>query len=164
MADDPPPSAVAALERTFLETGGDLRAVSQRLVALEEAWDPRNRKFRTPQDWLVAVFRAVRAPEAPDPAMGLLRQLRHTLWGPGAPKGYGDLEREWADPDALMNRAELARSLARRAPGRGLDPRALLEVVEVDGDDPLPRLLSDESIDARERLALALAAPAFQWR
>jgi uncharacterized protein (DUF1800 family) len=110
------------------------------------------------------VLRAVHARELPDPAPGILRQLRHTPWAPPAPAGYGDAARDWADPDSLMNRAELARSVADRLAGAEVDPRRLLEVVEVQPGDPLPALLSDSGIDPAERLALALGGPAFQWR
>jgi uncharacterized protein (DUF1800 family) len=96
--------------------------------------------------------------------MPLLRQLRHPLWSPQAPKGFGDMTQEWADPDSLLNRAELARTIARRLRARRLEPRMLLDAVDVPPDDPLPRLLADTSIAADERLALALAGPAFQWR
>jgi hypothetical protein len=71
---------------------------------------------------------------------------------------------EWADPDSLLNRAELARSVARALGGRTVDPRLLLEVVDVGADDPLQRLVSDTSIGIPERVALAIAGPAFQWR
>jgi hypothetical protein len=47
---------------------------------------------------------------------------------------------------------------------RGTDPRTLLEVFDVPSGDPLPRLVSDDAIAADERLAPALASPAFQWR
>ena len=98
--------------------------------------------------------------------MPLLRQLRHPLWSPQAPKGFGDKTQEWADPDSLLNRAELARTIARRLrPGaKRLDPRMLLDVVDVRSGDPLQALLADNSIAADERIALALAGPAFQWR
>ena len=55
--------------------------------------------------------------------MPLLRQLRHPLWSPQAPKGFGDTTQEWADPDSLLNRAELARTVARRLRARQIDPR-----------------------------------------
>ena len=164
VADAPPPRAVDEIAGVFRDTGGDLGAVSLALIDLEEAWSPKSKKFRTPQDWLVAVFRAFRAQEAPEPMGQLLRQLRHAPWAPAAPKGYGDMEREWADPDSLMNRAELARSLARRWGRRGLDPSRLLEVVDVPPGDPLRTLLADRDIPVPERLALAVGGPAFQWR
>ena len=93
-----------------------------------------------------------------------LRQLRHPLWAPQSPKGFGDSVQEWADPDSLLNRAELARTLAGRLRANRIEPRDLLEVVDVGEKDPLRTLLSDTSIAPPDRLALAIAGPAFQWR
>jgi hypothetical protein len=44
------------------------------------------------------------------------------------------------------------------------DPRDLLDVIDVATGDPLPKFLGDTSIAVEERVALALAGPAFQWR
>ena len=113
----------------------------------------------------MAVLRAFNAQEVSETAMPVLRQLRHPLWSPQAPKGFGDTTQEWADPDSLLNRAELARTIARRlrCAARSI-PRGLLDVVDVPAGDPLHGLLADNSISADERVALALAGPAFQWR
>jgi uncharacterized protein (DUF1800 family) len=164
VSDEPPVPAVDRVAKVFRDTGGDLRAVAAALVDLPEAWGERARKFRTPQDWLIAVLRAFDAPEASETMMPVLRQLRHPLWSPQAPKGFGDKTQDWADPDALLNRAELARTLARRMRARQFDPRVLAEVVDVPSADPLHTLLADKAIAADERIALALAGPAFQWR
>ena len=164
VGDAPPAAAVDRIARVFRDTDGDLRAVSVALVDLPEAWSDAARKFRTPQDWLIAVLRAFEAAEVSDTAMPLLRQLRHPLWSPQAPKGFGDTTQEWADPDSLLNRAELARTIARRCASQRIDPRILLDVVDVPAGDPLHALLADGSIAADERIALALAGPAFQWR
>jgi uncharacterized protein (DUF1800 family) len=135
IADDPPADAVERLAKVFRDTEGDLRAVSAALVREPGCWDERYRKFRTPQDWLVAAFRHFGIAQVPPQAVASLRELRQPLWAPPAPKGYGDLERDWADPDGLLNRAELARTMARRI---------------------APRRADD--------LALEIAGPAFQWR
>lgn len=171
VGDDPPPEAIEEVESVFLESEGDLRAVAEALIDLEAAWAPGAGKFRTPQEWLVAALRAFQVDEVPEAAAGVLRQLRHTPWSPPSPKGFPDGASEWADPDALMNRAELARSLARRFAGGGpdrgrrpLDPTVVATVVDAPADDPMHELLADTSIPADERLALALAGPAFQWR
>jgi len=163
VSDEPPATAVGRLARVFRETGGDLRAVSTALIDLPEAWSATARKFRTPQDWLVAALRACHVDDVPEQTLPVLRQLRHPLWAPQAPKGFGDTTQEWADPDSLLNRAELSRTIARRLNER-IDPRTLLEVIDVGADDPLRRLLADTSVPADERIALALAGPAFQWR
>jgi uncharacterized protein (DUF1800 family) len=166
VADDPPAASVDRVAAAFRESGGNLAEVARVLVDLDEAWDPDNRKLRTPQDWVVAVLRAFHAGEAPPLMPDVLRQLRHPLWAPSAPKGYGDTVAEWADPDSLMHRAELARTIASKVRGGapGLEPATLLDVVDVTDDSPLPGMLSDRSVARDERVALALAGPAFQWR
>ncbi len=164
VSDDPPPAAVSEVARAFSESGGDLLKVSRLLIELEQAWDPGNHKFRTPQDWLIAALRAVSIKEVPPPAGEVLRQLRQPLWAPPSPKGFGDAERDWADPDSLMNRAELSRSVSKRLARTRFNPAKLVEVVLVADGDPLASMLGDKSIARDERIALALAGPAFQWR
>ncbi len=194
VADDPPPALAAALAKTFQDSDGDLREMARTLVRHPDAWTDSARKFRTPQDWLVAVLRATnatsaspnsadrtRAPNAgrrpggsaaaggiPSPAdpsvvaMDLLRQLRQPLWAPSSPKGFGDLEREWADPDSLLNRAELSRTIARRLQ---TNPRAVDRLATLVPDDAaLQAMISDTSIPLAERGALVFAGPSFQWR
>jgi uncharacterized protein (DUF1800 family) len=162
--DAPPAPAIDRIARVFRDSEGDLRQVAAALVDLPEAWSDGARKFRTPQDWLVAVLRAFHAQEVGEATLPVLRQLRHPIWSPQAPKGFGDATQEWADPDALLNRAELARTIARRLRSQRIDPRMLIEVVDVPAGDPLQTLLADNTIAADERIALALAGPAFQWR
>lgn len=162
MADDPSAGAVESIAQFFRQSGGNLRVVAGALIDMHEAWSDETRKFRTPQEWLIAVLRAFNA-EVSEATLPALRQLRHPLWSPLSPKGFGDSVKEWADPDSLLNRAELARTLARRL-GRQLDPRTLLDVVDVAEKDPLREMLSDKPIAAADRVALAIAGPAFQWR
>jgi uncharacterized protein (DUF1800 family) len=164
VSDTPSAAAIDRVARVFHDTHGDLRAVAVALVDLPDAWTPEARKFRTPQDWLVAMLRAVNATEVTARQLQALRQLRHPLWSPQAPKGFGDTAQEWADPEALLNRAELARTASRQIARAAVDPRVLVDVVHVPPGDPLRQLVSDTSIPADERLALALASPAFQWR
>jgi uncharacterized protein (DUF1800 family) len=165
VSDAPPAAAVESVARAYTDSDGDLRTVSESLVDLEEAWAPEHRKLRTPQDWVVAALRALGAASVPEQLPRQLAQLRHAPWAPAAPKGYGDSAGEWADPDSLMNRAELARSLPRvLGIGASLEPESLLDVVDEDDAGELPAALADASIPPRERVSLALASPAFQWR
>ena len=164
IGDAPPAVAVDRIAKVFRDTSGDLRAVATALIDLPDAWKDESRKFRSPQDWLVAVLRAFNITDAPDTLMPVLRQLRHPLWSPQAPKGFDDTMQAWADPDSLLNRAELARTITRRLRVPRIDPRTLLEVIDVPPGDQLPKYLADTSIAIEERAALALAGPAFQWR
>jgi uncharacterized protein (DUF1800 family) len=162
--DDAPASAVDRIAKVFQATDGDLRAVSTALIDLPDAWTDSARKFRAPQDWLIAMLRAFNATEISDTVMPALRQLRHPLWSPSSPKGFSDATTDWADPDSLLNRAELARNVARRLRVARVNARDLLDVIDVPAADPLHTFVADGSIPVDERLALVVAGPAFQWR
>jgi uncharacterized protein (DUF1800 family) len=164
VADEPPAAAIERVAKAFSSSGGDLKIVAGALVDEPEAWRDEARKFRTPQDWLVAVMRAFGIEDVRQNAPQLLRQLRQPFWSPQSPKGYGDALQEWADPDSLLNRGELARTISKQQGVQRSDPRFLLELVDVPSSDPLHTLLADNSIPAPERIALAIAGPAFQWR
>jgi uncharacterized protein (DUF1800 family) len=164
ISDDPPSAAIDRLARVFRSSDGDLKAMAGALVDEPEAWRDHTRKFRTPQDWLVAVLRAFGSNEVSQNAPAVLRQLRQPLWSPPSPKGFGDAMSAWADPDSLLNRGELARTISRLPAVAALDPRSLLDVVDVPAANPLHELIADTSIPAAERVALTIAGPAFQWR
>jgi len=164
VSDNPPAAAVDRIARVFQSTDGDLRAVSAALIDLPDAWADSARKFRTPHDWLVAMLRAFNATEVSEPVMPVLRQLRHPLWSPASPKGFSDATTDWADPDSLLNRAELGRTVARRLRLARVNPRDLVDVVDVAAGDQLHAFLADGAIPVDERLALVVAGPAFQWR
>jgi uncharacterized protein (DUF1800 family) len=164
ISDNPPPAAVDRLAHAFRSSDGDLKVVARALVDEPEAWKEDARKFRTPQDWFVAVLRSFGSSEVSPNSPALLRQLRQPLWSPPSPKGYGDGIQEWADPDSLLNRGELSRTLSRLPSIATLDPRSLLDVIDVPSGNPLIALIADNSIPAPERVALTIAGPAFQWR
>jgi uncharacterized protein (DUF1800 family) len=164
VSDEPPADAIDRIARVFRNTDGDLKAVARAVVDEPAAWRDDTRKFRTPQDWFIAVLRAFGASDASPNAPTVLRQLRQPVWSPAAPKGFGDTMQEWADPDSLLNRGELARTISRIPAMSGLDPRSLVDVVDVPAGNPLHGLVADTSIPVPERIALAVAGPAFQWR
>ena len=163
VADEPPAAAVAAVAAEFTRSGGDLGRVARALIARPEPWEAERKKLRTPQDWLTATLRALGARSVPANLPRALAALRQPPWAPPAPKGWDDLARAWSDPDSLMNRAELARTIAGWV-GAGVDPVELLELVDAPKSDPIHALAADRAIDRRERIALVLAGPAFQWR
>lgn len=162
--DNPPAAAVDRIAKVFQATDGDLHAVAAALVDLPEAWSDGARKFRSPQDWLIAMLRAFNATEVSETVTAVLRQLRHPLWSPSSPKGFSDTTTDWADPDSLLNRAELARTVARRLRVARVNAGVLIDVIDVAAGDPLRTFLADGSIPVDERLALVVAGPAFQWR
>jgi uncharacterized protein (DUF1800 family) len=164
VADTPPTPAVERVARAFMSSDGDLKVVARALIEEPEAWRDEARKFRTPQDWLVAVMRACDLRDVGASTTNLLRQLRHPLWSPSSPKGFGDTLLDWADPDSLLNCGELARSISRLPAVHLMDPRELMALVDVPEGDPLRAMVADTTIPVADRIALTIAGPAFQWR
>ena len=162
VADDPPPALVARLAQTFLDQDGDLARVSLALVEAPEAWDPAQRKVRSPQEFLVAATRGLGL--APDPRMVMagLASLGQPYWSAAAPNGYPDEAGAWASPEGLRARLDLAARAGQLA--AGTDPLALADAV-------LGPLATDETRTALRRaesraqgIALLLMAPEFQRR
>src|SRR5204862_4016066 len=57
VADDPPPSLVSKLAKTFLDTDGNLKQVARSLIAAEESWTAPRQKLKPPAEWIVGVIR-----------------------------------------------------------------------------------------------------------
>ena len=164
-ADVPPPALVARLEKSFLESGGDLRQLYRTLIESPEMWLPQQAKFKSPWDWVISSLRALNVRELPNSrqSANILAQLGQPIWKPGSPAGFSDTTENWAGGAALMRRVEIASLLAERSANR-VDARILA-----------PRILSGqlsamttESIARAESpsqgLALLLLSPEFLRR
>ena len=164
VADQPPPALVDRLTDTFLRSGGDLPAVYRALIASPEAWGAEARKFKTPWEWGVSSLRALNARELGGPQLvSLMQQLGQPVWRPGSPAGYEDIAANWAAPDALLRRVEVAQRFAAQA-DVGIDARNL-------GPRVLPGALSEATAQAvagsespASGLALLLVSPEFLRR
>jgi len=144
VADEPPPSLVAKLEKTFKDTGGDLKALAKTLVAADESWTPQRGKLKPPSAWLVAMLRLTGT--HPDNAIGRVlgaqATLGEALWRPPAPNGYPDTAAAWID--GVPHRLDIANEYAGRV-AANTEPLALL-------DSALGPLAS---ADTRRTIALA---------
>jgi uncharacterized protein (DUF1800 family) len=162
VADEPPPALVERLTRVFVESDGDLAALSRALVDAPEAWQQPLAKFKSPWDWSLSALRGVGARQADPMIAGVVAELGQPVWRPGSPAGWDDRSAAWAGPDALIRRVEVAQRIAQRS--GGLDARAL-------GDVLLPGILSTATRTAigragspAEGLALLLVSPEFLRR
>ena len=163
VADRPHPLDVDYVAGVFQNTGGDLRAVSLALIDLDSAFYGTERKFRPPQEFVIASARALGLKQANRTALQALQSMRQALWSPPSPAGYGDTVVDWADPDSLLRRAEFAKVMAKRM-RRTIDPGAVLaETMEVSNPTALLRLLEQQPTH-QTQLALLIASPDFQWR
>ena len=164
-ADVPQSSLVARLEKSFLESGGDLPKLYRTLIDSPEMWLPKQVKFKSPWDWVISSLRALNVRELPNnrQSANMLAQMGQPIWKPGSPAGFSDMTENWAGGAALMRRVEIASRIAERSANR-VDARTLA-----------PRILSTqlsamtaESIARAESpsqgLALLLLSPEFLRR
>jgi uncharacterized protein (DUF1800 family) len=154
VADEPPPSLVAKLEKTFKDTDGNLKDIARTLVTADESWAPQRQKLKTPSVWMVAMLRLVGAQavsrDAVGRVLGAQALLGEALWRPPAPNGYPDTEAAWID--GVPHRLDIANEFAARV-GTNLDPLALLD----SGLGPLASSDTRETIARAESRTQALA-------
>ena len=165
VADEPSPALVARLEKSFLDTGGDLPALYRSLVLAPEAWLPAPAKLKTPEEYVISTARVLALGDetfarTPDGGVNLLGQL---VQAAPSPAGWPDRAEDWLGPDAVWKRVEWATRVADRV-GRRVDARQL-------GRSGLGPLLQPSTLQQIERaadgpqaLALLLLAPEFQRR
>ncbi len=164
IADDPPQDSVDRLATAFQQSGGDLMPVYAALIADPNVWRPGRAKFKTPWEWAVSACRtAAITPARPQRMQTVFRQAGQDIWRPKSPAGFPDIEAKWLAPDAMMQRADIALTLAEDAP-QTLDPRAI-------GEHAFLRTLAKDSSgaiaaagDPGQGLALLFMTPEFLWR
>ena len=125
-ADVPPPSLIARLEKSFLESGGDLPKLYRTLIDSPEMWQAKQAKFKSPWDWVISSLRALNVRELPNnrQSANMLAQMGQPVWKPGSPAGFSDMTENWAGGAALMRRVEIASRIAERSANR-VDARTL---------------------------------------
>lgn len=163
IADDPPPTAIAALAKSFRDSHGDLMQVTRTLVTMDEAWAQPLAKIRSPNDFIIATLRAS-ALEVPDDrivnAMNLLRQMPFAA---PSPAGWPDRAADWTGPDAILRRIDWSLAFGQRV-GSRLDASTLVDTALGDlADDGLRQAVARAPSPA-EALGLVLSSPAFQRR
>jgi uncharacterized protein (DUF1800 family) len=130
LADTPPPAVVDRVARAYRDTDGALPAMMEALVDSPEAWEAPLTKFRRPEEYLIALMRAIRADTLPQgaPATALAALGQRPYAAPG-PNGWPDTEEAWMGADLVWKRVEFAGTLAGRMARADLDAVALAEGV-----------------------------------
>ena len=165
VADEPLPAAIRRIEGALRDSRGDLAAAARAVVAAPEAWQPLT-KVRAPQDYVIAAQRALGlGAEAAPIAVEAIVRLSQPLWAAPAPNGWGDTAEDWAVPEQLMRRLDLAGRYSGRVAMSGLaTPAGMAEVLL----GPLARAETVEGVrragSVREAFLLLLASPEAQRR
>lgn len=126
VSDTPPPSLVTKLERAYLDSEGDLRAVTRALVQSDEAMVPAVQKMRLPQEYIAATQRALGIVLEPKMIDTSLVTMGQPLWRPGGPNGYSDASGVWMTPVSLAARVAFANRVAHMTENLE-DPRTFAE-------------------------------------
>ncbi len=163
VADDPPPSLVAKLEKAFRDTDGNLAEVSRALLTSDEAWAPEAKKILPPVDLVVALSRSLVHRVGAGEMLRLANQLGQPLWQPGSPKGFPDDDDGWTNPSALNERLRIAEQVARVL-DKSTDPRLLAEAVLGPDMHPLTRQAIERAETREQGLELLVMSPDFQRR
>jgi len=161
VADAPPPETVAKIAAVLRDTDGDLGAVARALVRLPEAWTPPLSKLRAPQDYVLAMHRAVGATDAALLTRGMAA-LGQPLWNAPQPNGWPDIAAGWNAPEPMMQRIDIAYETAGRH--TRLDPMMVLGTAI----GPLARSETETAISrsgsARDAMTLVFVSPEMQRR
>ena len=169
IADDPSPQSVARLEKSFRDTGGDLKALAATAVNDPAAWTPDAGKMRTPVEYTTAAMRMLGWPHGGDQVqqvrgvMGATRMMGEFPFTAPSPKGWPEDSASWSGADALLNRIQWAKEVGNRVPA-GTNA---LEIARM-GLGPLLHPETRSAIQAAtapsDAVALLLSSPEVQRR
>jgi uncharacterized protein (DUF1800 family) len=164
IADDPPPAAVARIAAAFERSGGDLPQVYRALLACQEAWQAPLMKFKTPQDYLLSIYRGLQLPVTDAPrSIAAFDVLGQRQFSPGSPAGYPDRSDDWDGASALMKRIEFADAVAQRLGGTRVVAELGPQLLGASYSDETRASLSHAATDG-QALTLLLTAPEFLRR
>jgi uncharacterized protein (DUF1800 family) len=163
IADQPPPQAIDQLRRTFLDTNGDLGAISRKLVALSDCWSAPLTKVKSPNDLVISAFRLLEPPAKEKRVVAPLRLLGQLPFFAPSPAGWPDIAESWIGPESLLRRIEMLELLAKRQASH-VDPQHLAAEAfgPIAGAETVTAIRRAAS--RREALALLLTSPEFQRR
>lgn len=163
IADEPPADAVAALAQVYSQTGGDLAAVTRKLISLEAAWQDRPLKFKSPYEHVVSSLRLCGVLTVDEGILASFEALGQRIFSPPSPQGWPDVEGGWLSGTSLIRRIEWSQAMAARMPTT-LDARKLA------GEALGPWLSGDTAFmlqgapSPQAALALLFLSPEFQRR
>jgi uncharacterized protein (DUF1800 family) len=163
VSDTVSPKLIGALERSFLDTGGDLAAVTKVLVTADEAWSAAPAKMVPPSDFVVSLARGFQSKAKAPELLRLVNMLGQPLWSVPSPKGWPDDDQAWAGPSALRERLRIAELVARQM-DKTADPRAIADDVFGGALSEYTRQAVARAETREQGFELLIMAPEFQRR
>jgi uncharacterized protein (DUF1800 family) len=131
VADEPPPSLIDKMAKTFLATDGDIREVMKTMLASNEFFSAGayHAKVKTPFEMIASALRATGAEvDYALPLAQQIGQLGEPLYRKVEPTGYSSANAEWVNSASLLGRMNFAIALAQnKLPGVKVDATRFLE-------------------------------------
>ncbi len=164
VADEPPAGLVAKLAKVFRDSEGDLQLLARALIEAPESWVSEAQKIRSPQEFYIAAMRAFQRKPEINQIMGPLGAMGQRLWEPPGPNGYSDKLADWASPEGLKTRLDVASAIAWNVAPGIVDPRTIVGELLGPLASPETRQAVDRAASKQQALALFLMSPEFQRR
>jgi uncharacterized protein (DUF1800 family) len=172
VSDTPDPALVTALETRFLNTGGDLTAVTQALLEHPAAWDPAGANVKPAFNFIASSLRALGVDAAgmsaldEEQARNLFVRpmaLMGHLWEkPNGPDGLPEEDSAWIAPQGLAARLQWAVRMPRRLMRDAPDPRVFVHSALGTRITPAVEFAASAAESRWDGVGLVLASPAFQ--
>ncbi|MCF3935822.1 DUF1800 domain-containing protein [Acuticoccus sp. M5D2P5] len=164
VGDDAPDSLIADLEASFVDTGGDLKALSLTLLESDVAWDAPPVKTVPPYDFMIGSGRAFGISRLPENfVLRSARDLAQDVWAVPSPAGWPDDDRAFLGGDSLLERMDYVLELVRRHTSVR-DVPELAHRLLADDLDPFVAEAVERAEDPSQGAVLLLMSPAFQRR
>jgi uncharacterized protein (DUF1800 family) len=115
VSDTPPQALVDRMAKTFLSSGGDIKAVLRVMFDSPQFWSPEvyRAKVKTPEEFVVSAVRASGAEITNAiPLVQSLDKLGMPLFGMQTPNGYSWMAEQWMNTGDLVSRMNFALSLS----------------------------------------------------
>jgi len=174
VADDPPADLVTALADRYAETGGNLLAVYETLLAHPAAWDPELRKAKQPMGFIQSALRALQV----DPnrivafdwkemrrAFHRPMRIMGQVWEePVGPDGWSERAEDWITPQGMSERITWALTAPELLMEALPDPRLFVHHA-LGPVPPEPVVFAASAAESRaDGVGVILASAAFQRR
>jgi uncharacterized protein (DUF1800 family) len=130
VSDNPPPSLIDKMAKTFQSSDGDIRAVMRAMISSPEFWsrEAYRAKIKTPYELVISAARALGTDvDTPMPLVQWTGRIGQPLYQCQPPTGYSDKADAWVNTGALLNRLNYSLALAsNRVRGSHSDAATLL--------------------------------------
>jgi uncharacterized protein (DUF1800 family) len=163
IADQPSQAAIDHLAQAFNSSHGDLRVVTETLIAMPEAWSSYQQKVKTPWDLVVSASLATGIRMPPEQVVATLLRLGQPVYMAQQPSGWPDDAASWIGPDSVLRRVEWCGAFAEHA-DPSVDPAVLADQVLGDTLAPESRQAIARAESRPTAVAMLLASPEFQRR